>query len=106
MVALFFTALGTGLASGLQDMQGFQLILNFLIMPIFFLSGALFPVADLPLGLQVVVRLDPLSYGVDGLRGVLGGPASFPASLDALVLLLLTAAALWFGAWMFSKMEA
>jgi ABC-2 type transport system permease protein len=106
MVALFFTALGTGLASGLQDMQGFQLILNFLIMPIFFLSGALFPVADLSGTMQVVVRLDPLFYGVDGLRGVFGGLAAYPASLDALVLILLTAAALWFGAWRFSKMEA
>ena len=48
LVALLFTALGTGIASVLEDMQGFQLIMNFLVMPLFFLSGALFPLAGLP----------------------------------------------------------
>ena len=106
LVALLFTALGTGLASRLEDMQGFQLIMNFLVMPVFFLSGALFPVTDLSPAMQWVVRLDPLSYGVDGLRGALSGAGTLPLPLDALVLALLTAAALWLGAWLFSKMEA
>src|SRR5438874_4385412 len=69
LIAIVFSALGTAIGSTLRDMQGFQLIMNFLVMPIFFLSGALFPLANLPAALTVATRLDPLSYGVDGLRG-------------------------------------
>ena len=43
-----FAALGTAIGSALENMQGFQLIMNFLVMPIFFLSGALFPLNNLP----------------------------------------------------------
>ena len=68
-------------------MQGFQLIMNFLVMPIFFLSGALFPLGNLPAALTVATRVDPLSYGVDGLRGALiGAVADSGSSTDAAVL--------------------
>src|SRR5258708_39066779 len=71
LVALLFTALGTALASVLEDMQGFQIIMNFLVMPIFFLSGALFPLKGLPAIMEYVIRIDPMTYGVDGLRAAL-----------------------------------
>ena len=77
LIAIVFAALGTAIGSTLQDMQGFQLIMNFLVMPIFFLSGALYPLANLPIGLLVATRVDPLSYGIDGLRGALIGQAHF-----------------------------
>ena len=51
LIAIVFAALGTAIGSTLQDMQGFQLIMNFLVMPIFFLSGALFPLTNLPTAL-------------------------------------------------------
>src|SRR5450432_2884786 len=70
-IAIVFSALGTAIGSGLKDMQGFQLIMNFLVLPIFFLSGALFPLNNLPKALAFVTRLDPLSYGVDGMRTAL-----------------------------------
>ena len=66
LIAVMFTALGTAIASVLSDFQGFQLIMNFLVMPIFFLSGALFPLNGLPGALNVLATIDPLSYGVDG----------------------------------------
>src|SRR3954454_18491172 len=69
LIATVFAALGVAIGSSLQDMQGFQLIMNFLVMPIFFLSGALYPLSNLPTALTVLTRMDPLSYGVDGLRG-------------------------------------
>ncbi len=72
LVSLLFTALGTAIASQLQDMQGFQLIMNFLVMPLFFLSGALFPLAGLPKALAAITTIDPLSYGIDALRVLLG----------------------------------
>src|SRR5437773_1238376 len=65
LIALLFTALGTAIASVLQDMTGFQLIMNFLVMPIFFLSGSLFPPSGLPGILTTIVRVNPLAYGVD-----------------------------------------
>lgn len=105
MIAIVFAALGTSIGSSLQDMQGFQLIMNFLVLPIFFLSGALFPLNNLPKALAFVTALDPLSYGVDGLRAALIGAAHFGALLDAVVLATVAAALLCFGAWRFSKIE-
>ncbi|MGC1416680.1 MAG: ABC transporter permease [Candidatus Acidiferrum sp.] len=105
MIAIVFAALGTSIGSSLQDMQGFQLIMNFLVLPIFFLSGALFPLNNLPKALAFVTALDPLSYGVDGLRAALIGTAHFGALLDAVVLLIVGAGLLCLGAWRFSKIE-
>lgn len=106
MIALLFTALGTAIASLLEDMQGFQLIMNFLIMPIFFLSGALFPIKDLPLALNIITSLNPMSYGVDGLRGALVLNASHFGLLTdftvlAVVIVLLTS----LGGYLFSKIQ-
>jgi len=53
LIAIVFAGLGTIIGSTLRDMQAFQMIMNFLVMPIFFLSGALYPLANLPIGLQV-----------------------------------------------------
>lgn len=105
LISLTFTALGTAIASVLQDFQGFQLVMNLLVMPIFFLSGALFPLTHLPRALAMVVRLDPLSYGVDGLRGALIGLSHFGAATDFAVLACLSAALLSAGAYLFSRIQ-
>jgi ABC-2 type transport system permease protein len=105
MIAILFAALGTTIGSSLQDMQGFQLIMNFLVLPIFFLSGALFPLNNLPKALAFVTSLDPLSYGVDGLRVVLLGSGHFGGIVDAVVLVGVAIVLLGFGAWRFSKIE-
>lgn len=104
-IAILFAAMGTSIGSSLQDMQGFQLIMNFLVLPIFFLSGALFPLNNLPKALAFVTALDPLSYGVDGLRAALIGAAHFGAYVDAIVLATVAVALLCLGAWRFSKIE-
>lgn len=106
LISLFFTALGTCIACLLKDMQGFQLIMNFLIMPIFFLSGALFPLEGLPVALITILKLNPLSYGVDGLRGAFIGITSFGFTMDLLVLTSITAVSLAIGSYLFSKIEA
>jgi ABC-2 type transport system permease protein len=105
LIAIVFAALGTSIGSSLQDMQGFQLIMNFLVLPIFFLSGALFPLNNLPRVLSLVTKLDPLSYGVDGLRAALIGASHFGAIVDAVVLAVVAAGLLGLGAWRFSKIE-
>jgi len=105
LIAFFFTALGTAIASILKDMQGFQLIMNFLIMPIFFLSGALFPINDLPNFLKAIIVINPLAYGVDGLRGALAGGSYFGLGIDVLVLGVATALLLGLGSYLFSKIQ-
>ena len=105
LIAILFTALGTAIASVLEDMQGFQLIMNFLVMPLFFLSGALFPLQGLPKMIGVVASIDPLSYGVDGLRGTLVNGAHFGLGLDFLVLGAITAILLFIGSYLFSKIQ-
>jgi len=105
LIAILFTALGTAIASVLEDMQGFQLIMNFLVMPLFFLSGALFPLQGLPKMIGVVASIDPLSYGVDGLRGTLVNGTHFGIGLDFLVLGAITAILLFIGSYLFSKIQ-
>ncbi|MFA5318441.1 MAG: ABC transporter permease [Patescibacteria group bacterium] len=105
LIALFFTALGTAIASLLEDMHGFQLIMNFLVMPLFFLSGALFPLQGLPRALTIIAVIDPLSYGVDGLRGTLASGAHFGLGVDFLVLSVITAIMLGIGSYLFSKIQ-
>jgi ABC-2 type transport system permease protein len=105
LIALLFAALGVAIGSSLQDMQGFQLIMNFLVLPIYFLSGALFPLVGLPIALKYATALDPLSYGIDGMRSVLLGTAVFGPFVDLLVLVILGSILLVFGAYRFSKIE-
>jgi ABC-2 type transport system permease protein len=104
-IALFFTGLGTAIASLLDDMQGFQLIMNFLLMPLFFLSGALFPLYGLPKIIGIIASVDPLSYGVDGLRGTLTNISHFGLFTDLFVLSIITAIILGIGSYLFSKIQ-
>jgi len=105
LIAVMFTALGTAIASVLSDFQGFQMIMNFLVMPMFFLSGALFPLMGLPRALDIIARIDPLSYGVDGLRGSMTGVSHFGQSIDLAVLSVLTVVLLLVGSRLFSKIQ-
>jgi ABC-2 type transport system permease protein len=105
LTAMLFTAVGTAIASVLEDMQGFQLIMNFLIMPLFFLSGALFPLDNLPGILKVIISIDPLSYGVDGMRGALEGVSHFGLGMDFGVLAIMTLVILALGSYLFSKIQ-
>lgn len=104
-IAIVFAALGTALGATLQDMQGFQLVMNFLVLPIFFLSGALFPLDNQHAVLKIITRFDPLSYGVDGLRAALLGASHFGVAIDAAALAIAAVVLLCLGAWRFSKIE-
>ena len=105
LVAVVFAALGTVIGSSLKDMQGFQLVMNFLVMPIFFLSGALYPLANLPKALALLTRVDPLTYGVDGVRASLIGVKLFFIATDMGVLAAVAVVLLGAGAWRFSRIE-
>ncbi len=86
LLSLVFAALGTAIASVLEDMQGFQLSMNLIVQPLFFLSGALFPLKGLPAVLHYITAVNPLSYGVDALRGALIDMSHFGMATDLVVL--------------------
>jgi ABC-2 type transport system permease protein len=73
LIGIAFTAFGIAIASKMEDMHGFQLIMNFVVFPIFGLSGALFPIDSLPAFIKPITLLDPLTYGVEGIRYGLTG---------------------------------
>ena len=105
LTAIVFAGLGMAIGSTLQDMQGFQLIMNFVVMPIYFLSGALFPLTGLPSVLSFLTRIDPLSYGIDGLRSVLLGASQFEPALSLAVLGGVSLLFLALGGYSFSKIQ-
>lgn len=105
LVGLLFTALGTAIASQLEDMQGFQLIMNFMVMPLFFLSGALFPLQGLPEVIALITKFDPLSYGIDGFRVLLVGNGYWGLGLDLMVLTIVTFLFLGIGSYLFSRIQ-
>src|SRR5881296_3188636 len=106
LIAVIFSALATAIGSSIKEMQGFQMVMNFLVMPLFFLSGAIYPLEGPPRVLAAFTRVDPLTYGVDGVRGLLIGRTHFGVALDVGVLLAVGVLFVMFGAWRFSKIEA
>ncbi|NYZ77192.1 ABC transporter permease [Candidatus Micrarchaeota archaeon] len=78
----FLVAVGIAFASVVQEVETFQLIMNLLVMPLFFLSNALFPIDKMPEWLRVVSMFNPISYAVDGLRGLLINTSQFSIMLD------------------------
>jgi ABC-2 type transport system permease protein len=106
IMSTLFTALGTAIASVLNDMQGFQIIMQFLVMPMFFLSGSMFPVEGLPKVLGYIVHANPMTYCVDGIRGLLTGANHFSLALDFGVITAIALIFLGVGSYLFNKIEA
>jgi len=106
LISSTFIGLGLIFASKMKDMQGFSLIMNFVIFPLFFLSGALFPLENLPVWIRYISYLDPLTYGVDGLRGALIGVSSFSVLFNLAVLMGFSAVMIFLGAYFFEKSES
>ncbi|MBN1263056.1 MAG: ABC transporter permease [Candidatus Pacebacteria bacterium] len=106
LIALVYTALGTAIASLMKDFHGFQLIMNFLVMPTYFLSGAIFPLESAPPVLKSISRVNPLTYGIDGLRQVLTGTSRLGLATDILVLIAISFILLLVSSYLFSKIEA
>ena len=106
ITSIALVSLGLALGSLLESLEGFQVISAFLIFPLFFLSGALFPVDDkLPAWLSGLVKLNPLSYTVDGVRGALLGMNMYPLYIDLGIITLFASAMLIVGSILFSRMK-
>ncbi len=107
LIALIFSSIGTIIGSFLDDMQAFSLIMNFLVMPLFFLSGALFELQGLPSWLTFISRIDPLTYGVDALRVLLANIGHHDLGLGTDTLVLVGMALLFslLGGYFFEKIQ-
>lgn len=105
MIAILFTAVGTAIASLLEDMHAFSLIMNFLIMPLFFLSGALFPLDGFPPAVRYITAVNPLTYGVDAMRIALTSNLHSGLIIDFGVLLVFTLLFLGIGSFLFSRVQ-
>jgi ABC-2 type transport system permease protein len=105
LIGTGFIGFGIAIASKMDDMQGFPLIMQFIIFPTFLLSGALFPISNFPQWLKTIIYINPLTYGIDGLRGSLIGFSQFSLFLDFAVVLVFAIATISLASWLFSKTE-
>lgn len=105
LLAFTLTSLGIAIAARMETMEGFQMVVNFLIMPLFLLSGAMFPLTKLPFWLHFFTRLDPLTYGVDSLRGLMLGRhlAVNPLLLNLAVLTVFATVTISLAVYFFNK---
>ncbi len=104
-ISLVFSLLGNIIAAKVDDFEAFPTVMNFLILPMFFLSGAIFPISNLPPVVITVTRLNPMTYGVNLLRGTMNLDLSLFNLVDAGVLLFLIAIFLVAGSSVFNKIE-
>jgi ABC-2 type transport system permease protein len=105
LMGLVFAALGLMFGSLLTDMQGFQLIMNFMVMPLFFLSGALFPLKGVPTVMLWIARVDPVAYGVDAMRILLIGQGQFSLVEDLAISAAFALVFLTLGSRFFAKIQ-
>jgi ABC-2 type transport system permease protein len=105
LIGISFTAFGIAIASRMEDMTGFQLIMNFVVFPIFGLSGALFPISSLPAWMVPLTLLDPLTYGVEGIRYGLTGVSQINPLVCGAVIGGFTVVMTVLGAYLFRKIK-
>lgn len=112
LISFALTSFGITVASLMSSMEGFQMIMNFLIMPLFFLSGTMFPLKGVAPWMETLMKIDPLTYGVDALRNIMyaTSPArdflvQFPLSLDMAVVVLMALVFVTAGTLAFNRQE-
>ena len=106
LLSFLLTSLGLGLGSYMYSLEGFQIIVSFVVFPLFFLSGALFPLQNLPQWLYVLTSVDPATYAVDALRISMLGTGNFIFEYDVLILFGFTLGFGLFGMLSFKRMKA
>jgi ABC-2 type transport system permease protein len=106
MLAIAIACFSSGVGSFVEDMQGFQAINQFLVFPLYFLSGALYPLTNVPAWLRLVAKFNPMSYAVDAMRDTLIGQTNFGLVKDFMVLSVTVIVLVAFGAYRFRHIEA
>lgn len=106
LTAMVFIGLGLVFAVNMRDMQGFNLVMSLVVFPVFLLSGAIFPRRNLPFFLPELARLNPLHYGVDGLRAALLGQSEHSLALNLGILALCALTMVGLGGLLFARSES
>jgi ABC-2 type transport system permease protein len=105
LTGIAFTAFGIAIASRMEDPTGYQFIMSFVVLPIFGLSGALFPISSLPTWIAPITLYDPLTYGVEGIRYGLTGVSQINPILCLIVLGFFAIVMTILGAFLFRRMN-
>jgi ABC-2 type transport system permease protein len=105
LISMGFVSLGLIVASFMDSFEGFGTIMNFVTLPLFFLSGAIFPLSSAPPWLQAISMADPLTYGVNALRGLLLNQSVVPLLTDLSVIAGFLAIMIVLGAWAFNRQD-
>ena len=106
MLAMAMVSFSAGIAAIMNDMQGFMAVNNLLVIPLFFLSSALYPLDSVPTAMKVIASLNPLTYAVDALRMSLIHQNHFPLWQDFAVLGTTMILLFSFGVYRFKKIQA
>ena len=104
LISVAMVSIGLVIGSNLQSPEGFSLVINFVMWPMFFFSGALFPVSNLASWLSAATYINPLTYGVDALRGIILGINQFPIYYDVGIMLVFSAIMMGVGILSFRRM--
>lgn len=105
VLASALVSMGLIIGGNMTSVEGFQLISSFLIFPMFFFSGALFPINNLPNYLKLFTVLDPVTYAVDGMRGLLLGSSQLPIALNLAILTGFAVLMVGVGTWTFKRLK-
>ncbi len=105
LISIGLVGIGISIGSLMNNVEGFQLIMNFIVMPMFFLSGALFPINNLPSILRLITYLNPLTYGVELLRYTIVGISNIPFIINFLVVLGFSLLMMFVSGWLFSRRD-
>jgi ABC-2 type transport system permease protein len=105
LISVAMVSLGLVMGSNLTNQEAFGLVMNFVVWPLFFFSGALFPISNLPSWLRVITQINPLTYGVDALRGAILGVQEISMLEDILVLIVFSLLMMWLGTISFGRMQ-
>jgi ABC-2 type transport system permease protein len=105
MATMGLVSVGLIIGSQMESPEGFQLIMSFLVFPLFFLSGALFPITNLPGWLAPFIFFNPMTYAVDGIRGVMLGVSKFSLLFDFALICLFALVMILIGTYAFKKMK-
>jgi len=102
-IAFTISGIGIIIAARMESFEGFNLIINFIVMPMFLLSGAIFPITNLPPWLSAVININPLSYGVDIMRWIMTGVTEIGPALDLIALTIVCILCTTVSVYLFSK---
>ncbi len=106
VLAVALASFSSGVGAIVNDFQGFQAINQFLIFPLFFLSGSLYPLDTVPTALKIIAACNPISYAVDALRATLLGQSHYGLGVDMIALAITVVVLVVFGVYEFRRIEA